>query len=89
MPNETIDSAISRIEKMEALFDMVSSAISQGNPISGDAKRAAKLLSDYYSGGDWLFDYELDEKRLLPKELKRGVLSQDGLYDLLCAIGKS
>ena len=28
-------------------------------------------------------DYELDESGLLPKELKRGVLSEDAVYDLL------
>lgn len=33
--------------------------------------------------GQWLEDYELDSAGLLPKELKRGVLSQDGLYNLL------
>lgn len=43
-------------------------------------------LQDYYSNGNWLHDYELDEKKLLPPELKRGVLSQDGLYDLLCQV---
>ena len=40
-------------------------------------------LKDYYTGGRWLRDYELDEQGLLPRELKRGVLSQDALYDFL------
>ncbi|MBQ1257811.1 MAG: DUF4298 domain-containing protein, partial [Clostridia bacterium] len=29
-------------------------------------------------------DYEADEKGLIPKTLKRGVLSEDGIYDLIC-----
>jgi hypothetical protein len=41
------------------------------------------LLKDYYENGLWLHDYELDEKGLLPRELKRGVLSQDAVYNLL------
>lgn len=47
-----------------------------------------RILTEYYESGLWLKDYELDEKGLLPKELKRGVLSQDGLYNLLCERGK-
>lgn len=43
-------------------------------------------LQEYFLNGDWLHDYELDEKKLLPQGLKRGVLSQDGLYDLLCQV---
>jgi hypothetical protein len=33
--------------------------------------------------GEWKEDYEADEAGKLPSELKRGVLSQDGLYNLL------
>ena len=35
------------------------------------------------SGGAWREDYEADEVGTLPEDLKRGVLSQDALYDLL------
>ena len=31
----------------------------------------------------WKDDYALDEEGLLPKNLKRGVLSEDGIYDAL------
>ena len=40
-------------------------------------------LEAYYSGPLWMQDYADDEAGLLPKDLKRGVLSQDGLYNLL------
>lgn len=40
-------------------------------------------LSDYYSSPAWKRDFASDEAGLLPKELKRGVLSEDGIYDLL------
>ncbi len=42
-----------------------------------------RRLTAYYEGGQWLRDYTLDEQGQLPRWLKRGVLSQDGLYDLL------
>ena len=41
------------------------------------------LLDAYCTSGEWREDYEADERGELPPELKRGVLSQDALYDLL------
>ena len=38
-----------------------------------------RLLDEYYTSGEWQEDYEADEEGLLPADLKRGVLSQDGL----------
>ena len=37
----------------------------------------------YYEGGQWLSDYAADEAGLLPPTLKRGVLSEDGVYNFL------
>ncbi len=42
-----------------------------------------RQLSDYYGSAAWKRDFAADEAGLLPKELKRGVLSEDGIYDLL------
>ena len=42
-----------------------------------------RRLSDYYSSLAWKRDYAADEAGLFPKDLKRGVLSEDGIYDLL------
>ena len=39
---------------------------------------STKELSEYYSGPDWKADFALDEEGLLPGDLKRGVLSEDG-----------
>ena len=40
-------------------------------------------LEDYYGSSKWIEDYEADERGELPPDLKRGVLAQDALYDLL------
>ena len=32
---------------------------------------------------EWKEDFEADEKGKLPKDLKRGVLSEDGIYNML------
>lgn len=41
-------------------------------------------LESYYQSPLWLADYDDDHAGRLPADLKRGVLSQDTLYDLLC-----
>ena len=41
-----------------------------------------KILSSYYETL-WKEDFEADEQGLIPKDTKRGVLSEDGLYNLL------
>ncbi len=74
-----------RIRKAELLYDEVKRAA--GNldgaldafAASGDKIRA---LEEYLSG-EWRDDFESDERGELPARLKRGVLSEDALYDLL------
>ena len=40
-------------------------------------------LSEYYSNGQWRQDFEDDEAGKIPGNIKRGVLSEDALYDFL------
>lgn len=40
-------------------------------------------LEAYYGSKEWKKDFQDDEKGLLPPDLKRGVLSEDGIYNLL------
>ena len=68
---------IERVQRYESLFDEVS--------ISYDPEKL-RLLEAYYTSGEWREDYEADERGELPPDLKRGVLSQDALYDLLVRI---
>ena len=65
---------IERVEHYERLFDEASA--------SPDPEKLT-ALDAYYTSGLWRDDYEADERGELPPGLKRGVLSQDGLYDLL------
>lgn len=78
--------AVDRIRRMERCFDALLEAESV-NPaaIREDAFlcKCLRILTEYYEDGQWLHDYELDEKGLLPKELKRGVLAQDAVFDFL------
>ena len=74
-----VPEVILRITRMEQLFD---EALAM-DPEELRGSEQLKELLDYYENGQWLQDYELDEQGLLPGQLKRGVLSQDGLYNLL------
>ena len=65
---------IERVEKYECLYDEVTA-----HP---DEEKLSRLDA-YYTSGAWQEDYEADERGDLPPDLKRGVLAQDALYDLL------
>ncbi len=40
-------------------------------------------LAKYYQGEEWRKDFDDDNNGLLPPNLKRGVLSEDGIYNAL------
>ena len=65
---------IERVEKYERMFDEATAC---------PEEEKLRLLDAYYTSGEWREDYEADERGEFPPDLKRGVLSQDALYDLL------
>ena len=67
--------AILRIREMETRFDRLLADSPEQDDLS--------ILLDYYENGQWLRDYRLDEQGLLPSDLKRGILSEDGFYSYL------
>lgn len=86
---DALQETIDRISKMEFYFDTIQKAL-ELNPglLQKEAPAGIMLqeLIDYYESSQWLSDYEVDEAGLLPSDLKRGVLSEDGLYNLLFEI---
>ena len=82
---ETID----RICQMEALFDALEGTFAADPDAARQDPRFQQLLAcltEYYEGGLWLQDYLLDEKGLLPRGLKRGVLAEDTIYNFLSEV---
>lgn len=79
---------IDRIREMEMLFDEVSAVLEYGVPCSAMTEKI-RMLTAYMDSGQWLKDYAADERGEWPADLKRGVLSQDGLYNLLTEIEES
>lgn len=47
------------------------------------AQKVVQELSAYYGSDTWKQDLEDDRQGLLPQDLKRGVLSEDGIWNLL------
>lgn len=71
---------------MEELYDRVSKLLAElENDLSEfeNIQSDIQILESYYTGKDWRNDLKLDEDGKLPQDLKRGVLSEDGIYDLL------
>ena len=76
--------SIERISKYEKIMDRAKDEMEKnGVASSKKLKSLMKELEGYYLSYEWKKDFEADEEGLLPKELKRGVLSEDGIYDLL------
>ena len=77
---------IKRIKDMEAALDISKAAVDKLAEAM-DAYEAVQdrynALLDYYSNGQWRADFEADEEGLLPAGLKRGVLSEDAVYELI------
>ena len=86
MTKKKLNVAITRIKRMEKIFDTLQAGV-QANPPVIDGQ-LLEILVDYYANGLWIEDYALDESGYLPSDLKRGVLSQDGVYDFLYVIGQ-
>lgn len=75
-----------RISSMEQLMERASSAVINFSAALDkfvEAQQAIAALSDYYGSDEWKQDFADDEAGLLPADLKRGVLSEDGIWNLL------
>ena len=77
---------IDRIKKMESIYDGSRKALDAMLEALEEYEKAQKdfrKLCDYYGSSLWMKDYEDDEAGKLPSDLKRGVLSEDLVYDLI------
>jgi len=77
---------IERIKQMEQHLDRASQAVMQLSAALdqyAEAQQALSELSNYYNSEHWRQDYADDEAGLLPPSLKRGVLSEDAVWNVL------
>ena len=71
---------------MEAILDRATAALDALEQKSDEYERLQddiRILDAYYSSERWKRDLALDEQGKLPRDLKRGVLSEDAIYNLL------
>ena len=77
---------IERIKQMELRMERAAKAVME---LSAALDNYAAVQDDiatleqYYGSEEWKQDYAADEAGLLPADLKRGVLSEDGIWNLL------
>lgn len=77
---------IQRIKFMEQQLDQLLAALHGMNAALTtltQARSAAQALSDYYGSAQWRRDFADDEAGRLPQDLKRGVLSEDAIWNAL------
>ena len=78
-----------RVTHYETIFDELSAALRRVDEAVEALQALCPLvgaLDAYYTGEAWKADFAADEAGLLPPTLKRGVLSEDGVNDLLDGI---
>ena len=77
---------IDRISHMEGLLDKSVEVIARLEQALEDFNALAPDIAEleaYYTSPQWRKDFEADEAGKLPKDLKRGVLSEDGIWNVL------
>ena len=77
---------LARIRKMERMFGKASRVLSRLDKALDEydaVKSQIASLNEYLDSGQWREDYEADERGEIPRDMRRGVLSEDGLYNLL------
>lgn len=77
---------IERIQVMEENLDRCTAALKEMEKaldVFEESRRDYRRLVDYYGSTQWMRDFEADEAGKLPADLKRGVLSEDAVYDLI------
>ncbi len=60
-------------------MDILEKAIAEFENIQDEIKK----LEAYYTSPQWKEDFATDEKGKFPQKLKRGILSEDGIYNML------
>ena len=80
---------IERITYMEQILDETAEAVSSLSEAlekySAVQEKLQELIS-YYSSEQWRQDFDDDSAGKIPSNLKRGVLSEDAVYNLLADV---
>ena len=76
---------IKRVEEMERIMDKSADIFKELDAVLDKLEENLadyKKLDEYYSSENWFLDVEDFNNGVLPQDLKCGVLSEDGAYNL-------
>lgn len=80
-----------RIARMEDIYDRSSAAVQavllaleRYQALTGELAE----LEDYYLHGLWLTDFDADRQGDIPQDMKRGILTEDAIWDLLTDVDR-
>ncbi len=83
---ENEDSNFDHIKQMEEILDTAKQKMDALEQSIADFKEYQSKIQEleaYYTSPQWKEDFAMDEAGKLPKNLKRGVLSEDGICNML------
>lgn len=77
---------LERIRKMEQRLDLIEKAVRDLSVALDrylEVQAEVEQLDEYYGSDTWRGDYDDDKANKLPDNLKRGILSEDAIWNVL------
>lgn len=77
---------VARMEEASKRVENMLVQLNQGLDSYSQVQHEIEILEKYLDSKQWHADFEADEAGKLPADMPRGVLSEDGLYNLLSRV---
>ncbi len=81
-----MENQVERVARMEEIYDRCCGAVEAllcAAQRYMEAEAALRELEAYYTGPAWMEDFFADRDGAFPRNMKRGILTEDAIYDLL------
>lgn len=83
---KNFSSSLERVIYMEETYERIKEALAAEDHPEERLRADLRELQEYYEGSDWLADFDAESDGAFPQELKRGILAEDTIYDLLTEV---
>ena len=80
---KNLEERVARMEEASKRVENMLVQLNQGLDSYSQVQHEIEILEKYLDSKQWHADFEADEAGKLPADMPRGVLSEDGLYNLL------
>lgn len=81
-----MEDRIKRIQAMEVILNELLEVLPKAESAMEEFEQSLpqyKILLEYYQSSDWIEDREADINKEIPQDMNRGVLSEDGIWNLM------